>query len=303
VVWTGLALLPTTVLGALQGILLGRKRYAALATSYLLLAGLRFVGGCVAAAADASVSGALAAAMLGSLAACAVTARIVARGEKLRWTAGEERSAAPGVRDRANAMVAAASATAAILVLTNLDVILARHYLPSTSSGQYGVGALFAKAAFWAPHFLAILAFPLLANGESRRRSFLLSTAVTLAIGGVVVLGAALLASPVVRVTVGAAYLDGAALAPEFATLGVLAALLQLLLFAGLAKRTRRAEVVVWAGIGAELLIVSMWTHGSSRQIVATSIGICAVLSAVVLGDELRGRGKATTHDVLPASR
>ena len=299
VIWTGLALWPTTVLGALQGILLGRKRFGGLAASYLLLAGLRFAGGCVAAAAEASVSGALAAATLGSLLACAVTAAIVARGERLRWTTGDDRRAVPRVRDRANAMAAAASATAAILVLTNLDVILARHFLPSTASGQYGVGALFAKAAFWAPHFLAVLAFPLLANRHSRRRSFALSTAVTLAIGGVVILGAALLATPVVQMTVGAAYLDGAALAPEFAILGVLAALLQLLLFAGLARRTRRAEAVVWAGIGAELLIVSMWMHGSSYQIVTTSICVCAVLSAVVLGDELRIRGQEPPTDVV----
>ncbi len=182
-------------------------------------------------------------------------------------------------------------------MLTNLDVVLARHYLSPHDSGQYGVGSLFAKAAFWAPHFLAVLVFPVLASRGHRRRAFLLTTALTLAIGGIVVLGAVFLAGPVVEPTVGSAYAVGAELAPRFAVLGVLAAVLQLLLFAGLARRTRRAEAVVWTGIAAELVVVSVWFHDSSRAIVTTAVVVCAALILVIVADELRTASRVTVDD------
>jgi O-antigen/teichoic acid export membrane protein len=292
VMWIGVALLPTTVAGAMQGVLLGRRRYGALAASYLLLGGLRFAGGCVAAAVGGSVSVALAAAAAGSVVACLLIARITVSTEPLAG-ALHVRPDGPGLRHQLRALTAAASATAAILVLTNLDVVLARHYLSPHDSGQYGVGALFAKAAFWAPHFLAVLVFPLLASRGGRRRSFVITTLLTLAIGGVVVLGAFFLARPVVEPTVGSAYSAGADLAPRFAVLGVLAAVLQLLLFAGLARRTRRAEALVWTGIGIELVIVSVWFHDSGRAIVATAVVVCAALALVIVADELRSASRA----------
>jgi O-antigen/teichoic acid export membrane protein len=288
VIWIGVALLPTTVAGALQGLLLGRRRYGGLAASYLLLGGLRFAGGCVAAAVDGSVSVALAAAAVGTLVACLLIARITAAAEPLTGILRRPATGSPGLRQQVRALTAAASATAAILVLTNLDVVLARHFLSPSDSGQYGVGALFAKAAFWAPHFLAVLVFPVLAGRGDRRRSFLVTTALTLAIGGVVVLGAVFLAGPVVEPTVGSAYAAGADLAPMFAVLGVLAAVLQLLLFAGLARRTRRAEAFVWAGIGTELVLVTVWFHDSGRAIVVTAAMVSAALTLVIIGDELR---------------
>lgn len=286
VMWIGVALLPTTVTGALQGILLGRQRYGGLAASYLLIAGLRFLGGCVAAATGASVSGAVAAATVGLVVACVLIARITAS------TGGESMSAAVieglGLRRRLRALVTAASTTAAVLVMTNLDVLLARHFLLPADSGHYGAGALFAKAAFWAPNFLAVLAFPLLARGESRRRSFLISASLTLAIGSVVVLGAALLAEPLIEATVGAAYTGVAGLAARFALLGVLTAIVQLLLYSGLARRTRTIEICVWAGIAAEALVVSVWFHADAAQIVNTSIVISATLCLVLAVAELR---------------
>lgn len=291
VMWIGVALLPTTAAGALQGILLGRQQYGGLAASYLLLAGLRFAGGCVAAATGSSVSGALAAAAGGTLLAWPLVAAITARGAPHKEEPTDVEGL--GVRWRLQALTAAASATAAVLVLTNLDVVMARHFLAPGQSGLYGVGALFAKASFWAPHFLAVLVFPLLANRESRRRSFVISLSLTLAIGGVVVAAAMSLAAPIIEVTVGSAYDDAAALAGRFAALGVLAAIVQLLLFSGLARRTRRVELIVWIGIGAQVLIVSVWFHESAQQIVNASILVCAVLSVTVAAVELRSTAHA----------
>src|SRR5829696_7589638 len=126
------------------------------------------------------------------------------------------------------------------------------------------------------------------ARRGGRRRSLLITTGLTLAIGAVVVLGALLFAGPLLELTVGTAYARGAELAPQFAVLGVLAALLQLLLFAGLARRTRRAEAFVWSGITVQVVLVAGWFHGSAEQVLATSIAVCAALVAVIVADELR---------------
>ena len=292
VLWIGVALLPTTATGALQGVLLGRQRYGGLAASYLLLAGLRFAGGCVAAATGTGVSGALAAAAAGTAVACLAVAVVTASKEPILGPAPAE-AIEMGVRQRLDALVAAASATAAILVLTSLDVILARHFLTASDSGHYGVGALFAKASFWAPHFIAVLSFPLLASRDSRRRAFVISASLTLAIGCSVVLGAGLFARLVIEATVGGAYDDVEALAARFALLGVLTAILQLLLYAGLARRSRRVELLVWIGIGVQLVVVSAWFHESARQIVNASIVVCAALGVLIAITGLRSGARA----------
>jgi O-antigen/teichoic acid export membrane protein len=293
VMWLGVALLPTTLTGALQGILLGHKRYPGLGSSYLLLAGLRFAGGCVAAAVGASVSGALAAATVGTALACLLIWRIAASQDSTVEAVAQDQLVVPGVRARVKSMVAASSVTAAILLLTSIDVILARHFLSPVDSGHYGAGALFAKASFWAPSFLALLAFPLLANRESRRRSFAITATLTLAIGSVVVVGVIVFSGVIIGATVGAAYGDVEALAWQFAVLGVLAAMLQLLLYSGLARHTRRTELLVWVGIGVELLVVSAWFHGSARQIVDASILVCATLTLVAAAAEIRSAARS----------
>ncbi len=282
----GVTLLPVTVVGALQGVLLSARRYGGLAASYLLLSGLRLAGAGTAAVLGWSVAGAIAAAAAGTAVAGLVVAGVTARDVPLLRRGPVAADA--GLRLHLRLLVAAASATAAILVLANVDVVLARHYLGATESGQYAIGALFAKASFWAPHFLAVLVFPMLVTRGGRRRALLITIALTVAIGGVVVLGALLFAQLLLEPTVGPGYSHGADLAPLFAVLGVLQAVLQLLLFAGLARRTRRVEALVWSGIAVQVALIAGWFHDSPEQVLGTSIAVCAVLAALIVLDELR---------------
>lgn len=290
VLWLGVALLPTTVAGAAQGLLLGRRRIGALALSYLLMAGLRLVGGSVAAVAGTGVPGALALAAGGTLLACVA---IVLLAEPGGLRSGWAAIGGPADRGRVTALLTVASSTAAILVLTNVDVILSRHYLTGRQSGHYGVAALFTKAAFWGPHFLAVFAFPYLSRHASRRGSMLVGLGLTGLIGAVVVGGSALAGGWVVSATVGDAYASSGALAPRFAVLGVLMAVLQFLLYAGLARRRRQVEVVVWAGIVVEVLAVATFWHGSMAQVVGAATAVCAVLVVVTGVVELRAESTA----------
>jgi hypothetical protein len=45
---------------------------------------------------------------------------------------------------------------------------------------------------------------------------------------------------------------------------------------------------LVWCGIAAQVVLVAGWFHGSAEEVLLTSIGVCAVLVAVIVADELR---------------
>ncbi len=260
-----------------------RERHERLSATYLTVAGFRFLAGVVAAWLGWSIAGALAGAAVASLLACLVSG----------WLAGIPRQTPGGaaVATLLRELGTAASATAAILVLTNVDVVLARHYLPGTGSGHYAVGSLFTKAAFWAPHFLAVLAYPRLSRRRGQRRALVVALGLTLAIGVLVVVGSALVAPVLIDVTTGPAYADIAPLAPAFATLGLLMAVLQLMVYAGLARRRRVTEAVVWSGIVAETALVGAVLHGSPGQILGACIVVNAVVAVVVVVREL-GSGR-----------
>jgi O-antigen/teichoic acid export membrane protein len=176
-------------------------------------------------------------------------------------------------------------------VLTNLDVILSRHYLGARESGQYAVASLFTKAAFWGPHFLAVFAFPYLSRHGSRRTSMLVGLGLTALIGTLVVSVAGLAGIWVVSSTVGRQYESAGSLAARFALLGVLMAVLQFLLYAGLARRRRQVEVIVWIGIAVEVVAVAAFYHASMTAIVGVATAVCAVLVVATGAIELRAEG------------
>jgi O-antigen/teichoic acid export membrane protein len=277
----GLVLLTSTVTGAFQGRLLGEERHGRLSATYIAVAGLRFASGCLAAAAGWSISGAIAGAAVAGLIACVVAA--VLAGVPPVVAAG------PSYRTLVRDLVTASSSTAAILVLSNVDVVLARHYLPSAASGHYAVGSLFTKGAFWGPHFLAVLAYPRLARSTDRRAALRLALLLTVAIAALAVLISLLAGRFLVSSSVGADYTDIASLAPVFAALGAAMALLQLTIYAGLARGRRVTEVLVWIGIATEIVAVTTRLHGSPGQIVTTCLVIAGVVTVASVTVELIG--------------
>jgi O-antigen/teichoic acid export membrane protein len=290
VLWLGVTLVPMTATGALQGWLLGGERYWLLAAAYVVVAATRLLAGVAAAAWGLGVDGVLA-----LIAAAAALALAVVAGfaGAFRWR-GRPRVALAQVGELAGA----AGGLAGLLVLTNLDLLLARHYLGATESGLYAVGSLFARAALWGPQFVALLVVP--RRSRDGRRPGLLGNAVgaTVAIGLLVVATAALLGGPLVRLTSGPAYGGIAGSAWLFAALGVLAALVQLMLYAGLAEGSRRFARYVWAAAVAELLLVAGPLHGSIGAILAAALATSTVLVACGLVLERAPASATTAHPV-----
>ena len=180
----------------------------------------------------------------------------------------------------------AAGGLGGILLLTVLDTLLASRYLVGEDLGRYNTGGLIARAAFFAPSFVAMLAYPRLARPQERRRALTVSLALT---GGIGVFGVVLAAvgdDPLIRVAFGAEYaapgrFDLGAHGWLFASVGALLALVNLALLDGVARRSHAVSGVVLGGIALETTVVAGFAHGSPAQIV-TAAALSALATASV---------------------
>jgi O-antigen/teichoic acid export membrane protein len=177
-----------------------------------------------------------------------------------------------------------AHALVVLFTLTNIDVLLARVFLSEADSGEYSVGVLLAKIAFFLPNAIIIVLFPKMTSGDNRRAVFI-ATGLTALMGLGITLFSLLFGSLVVRVLGGGQYIDlGLAdSAWRFALEGSAFALVQVLLYARLAAQDRRAVVLVWAGLVTLLVLVSVWFHDSVEQIVTTVVVVSLVLTVIGL--------------------
>src|SRR6266545_2401708 len=197
--WLAANILPLPLVSALQGMLQGMQRFGALAGVLLLNAAARLAVGVALVAAGHGVDGALAASVAGSVLAMLLPLALVrpvlaaasssssGRGSWRTWAGrggaggswctwagrggagssgagGRGGLAAPGAAALGREVGAAALAFLGLLLLTNMDLLLARHYLAAEASGLYAAGAVVAKIAYWAPQFVATIVFPRLAT-------------------------------------------------------------------------------------------------------------------------------------------
>jgi O-antigen/teichoic acid export membrane protein len=271
-VWLGAMLLPYVVQGALLGSLLGHERYGAFAGGQVLTAGARFAAGVVTAALSLSVAGAMAALAVGTLLAALM----------LWWICGPSTWSIPGrPRDLLLDAVRACSAIAGVIVLSNLDLLLARHFLSPDESGAYALASLFGKACLWGAQFVPVLVFPRLARDGAGRGLLVRSAGAALAVGMAGILLAAVAAGPVVRAVAGddPGYDQAVALAVPFAVLGTLWALVQLGLLAAVAAGDPRPSRLLWAVVALEALVIAVGPHSSPGAILAVSLSCTTALA------------------------
>ena len=95
------------------------------------------------------------------------------RRRRRRWPAGSAaagRACRAGLRAPLAAALRASGALLGFVLLLNLDLLLARHHLTAAHAGEYAVGAIFAKVAFWLPQGVGVVLLPRLADEAHRRR-------------------------------------------------------------------------------------------------------------------------------------
>jgi len=291
--WLGVMLLPYSVQGALLGGLLGHERYTAFAAGQLLTALARFAAGVVTALLALSVAGAMAALAVGTFAAAA----------GLWWMCGPASWSVPGrSRDLLADLARACSAIAGVIVLSNVDLLLARHFLSPAESGAYALAALFGKACLWGAQFVPALVFPRLARDGSGRGLLLRSAAAAGGVGLAGILVAAVAAGPVVRAIAGddPGYAEAVNLAVPFAILGTLWALVQLALLAAVAAGDPRPGRLLWVVVAVEALVIAVGPHDSPAGILAVSLVCTGVLAVAATLLVLRDRIPTGSLDPAP---
>lgn len=278
-----LTLIPLTFAGAEFGVSQGYEEHVRLGLVYAVIALGKAGGGIVAALATGTLLGTLAGMVVGSWLAAAAAMLI------LRGLHHPPRSPVPGmIPETAHAT----HALLALFVLTNIDVALARHFLPAAQAGEYAVGSIVSKVTFWLPMFIIVVAFPRMA--DARRGSTTIRAAgLVAAIGVVVTAAVAILPSLVVAVVGGSEYAGLDSSVWLFAAAGAGFALAQFLLYSRLAMADKRVVLVLWIAAAA-LVIGVLLLHGSVTQIVTVVTVVSLALSLVGLAS-LRFEG---TSDV-----
>jgi len=273
VLWTAATLVPLTWSGFVQGAAQGRERFGVLGLVVIVVTFTKVLGGLVGVLVSRSATVTMALTAVGTLIGTALATlfarHLLARPRRGHWPVRE--------------VSQASHALFALFVLTNTDLLLARHYLPAVSAGVYGVGALVTKVAFWLPQFVSVVALPRLVDPERHARALRLAVLLLVGIGATVTLGTAILGSLTVKIIGGGAYSELAPYAWRFAALGSCLALAQLLLYARLARGDHRATAVVWLAVAVQVGAVAALAHGSVLAIVDTTLVVVLALVAVAL--------------------
>jgi len=185
-----------------------------------------------------------------------------------------------------------AHALIVLFTLTNIDVLLARIFLTEDLSGEYSVGVLLAKIAFFLPNAIIIVLFPKMSAGDSTRAVYL-ATGMT-AVLGLIITSVSLFAGElVIGILGGSQYEELGSEAWLFALEGSAFALVQVLLYARLAAQDRRAVLAVWGALVVLVVIVAGWRHNSVAEIVTSVLFVSLVLTVVGLFLDRRQAGKA----------
>lgn len=274
VFYVAVATIPATIMGGQLGAAQGFEAHGRLASIYMLTglgrAGGGIIGvlaaGTVVAATLGMAAGFAAAVIIGAIVIAPLLERPPIKLEKFRSESFH-----------------ATHALLALFVLTNIDVLLARHYLPPHQAGMYAAGAVVAKVAFWLPQFVGVLAYPRMADERRAATLALASTAVVI-IGSIVVAVVAVMPGLVVDFVGGSQYQALTGDVWVFAAEGAAFSLAQFLLYSQLAAGNRLAVVVLW-GATALLFGLVVKFHGSVAEIVVCVLAVSFVVCAIGLAD------------------
>jgi O-antigen/teichoic acid export membrane protein len=277
-----LSFLLPIALGALQGM----DRYLAFGSMLLAIAVSRIAFGVPwASTASGGSGGAIAGQTLG-VGVVLLGAAWILRDDLIGRGTG---AAASGLRRRPDLPAVLASiAFIGFAVITNLDILLAKLFLPSEEVGQYAALSTIGKIVMFLPAAVAVVMVPNAARARHSRQDagrVLRIAAMLVAITTIVTaVPAALAPEFVVESMFGAEYLDAADGVLPMVCAGAGMALLYLLVIYSVAIEDRRWSMLLMGGILLQIVGVSLF-HDSPAQIALVQ---AVVVGIVLLGNELR---------------
>jgi O-antigen/teichoic acid export membrane protein len=249
VVYAVAGLLPLNLLAAVQGHLQGNEKFPRLAMIVVLVGIGRLFGGVIPLVVGGGATSVMAGIAIATGVTCALGLRIAA--SPTRRPAGA--AASPSARPE---LLTATLSIGALLLLSSLDLLFARHLLTATLSGRYAAGTVVAKAAFWLPQAIPLTALPRLSRGAGRERALREAAILTALIALTSIAVTAIAGVFLVRLTFGSSYASIGHYAWLFALQGSALAGVQLLIIDDIAARRRRVVPAVLVAAVIETAIV-----------------------------------------------
>ena len=272
---------PLTLAGGQAGILQGERRWNALAVFYLASGLPRLVIGTALIVWRPSATTAMVAVAIG-LVFPVIVGWWVLRHRRTPDTVPAEHSARSLLSESGrNAQV-----LLAYFALSSVDIILARQVLSEHDAGLYAAGLIMAKVMLFLPQFVVIVAFPDMATPEGRQRALVRSLLFVLALGIAATLSAKVLSGVAMVFVGGSEFGEVEGLLWLFAVLGTVLAMLQLQVYAVLARQGRWSVLLVWAALAS--LVVAGLGADSLGQLVVRVVVIDSALLAVLTVLSLR---------------
>lgn len=305
---TGIILVAATIpanaaLGTAMGLAQGRRQFLQLAALIMAAIGGRSVGGLM----GLLIGNSPLATLMGVLLGTTVTAAVVVTRRPMR----DYQSALAGAEHAGvfRETLHAGHVHGTFILLTSLDVLLARHSLSSHDAGVYAVGSVVTRATVWLPQSVIMLMFASLAESHRHHSTARRASETVVGIGAVCVAGCALLGPLVVTLVGGKKYhvLDDTIWL--YALLGALLAVVQLAILAGLAQRNPRRVALLWATITADVVLVLASDVTTPTQLVVRLVVVGAVAAIAAFGltrrqvERSAGQGDGVYVGSSPASK
>ena len=273
---------PLTLMGGQAGILQGERRWLPLAGIYLGLGFGRIGFGLLMLLVRPDALGAMVGVMLGAFVPVLIGWLALRHPSRQRAaTVGSPRSRPGRSRHVLRELVHNSHALLAFFALSNVDVVVARVLLDEHDAGLYAGGLILAKAVLFLPQFVVVVAFPSMAEEEAGMSTTVRALGLVLAIGLVATTFAWLLHGVAVQFIGGSAYAELEPLLWAFALVGTVWAMTQLIVYNSVARQSKGAVGVVWAGLVT--LVVVTRAVSSVEALVTAVIVVESVLLAVLL--------------------
>jgi O-antigen/teichoic acid export membrane protein len=281
-----LAAVPLTLAGGQAGILQGERRWGALAMFYLAGGVPRLAVGTAIILWRPDATSAILGVGIGYLFPLMVGWWALRHRRTPESIATEHSARSMLVESAHNAQV-----LFAFFALSSVDIMIARQVLDDLDAGLYASGLIMAKVMLFLPQFVVVVAFPDMASPASRRRALVRSLLLVAALGALMVLAARVLSGLAMVFVGGAEFGEVEDLLWLFAVLGTLLAMLQLQVYAVLARQGRRTVVLVWAALAA-VVVLGLRTD-SVVGLVSVVVVVDGVLLAMLTLVSLRITGTA----------
>jgi O-antigen/teichoic acid export membrane protein len=289
----GLTAVPLTIVGGQLGVLQGERRWWPVAMVYLACGVPRLVIGTALILWKPTELAAMTGVFLGAVVPVVVGAYALRRTRPPSEHA-EHHSSRAIIRE----ILSNSQTLLAFLALMNCDVIVARNVLDGHVAGLYAGGLILTKALLFLPQFVVVVAFPAMSTAHERRGALLRGLAFVLGLGVAGVLGCAALPKLALIFVGGDEYADIDDRLWLFAVLGTVLSLLQLLIYAVLARQGTRSVYFVWLALAGVLAVGSQAT--TLIGLLTTVATIDAALFLVLLAISLRRLRNPVTGEEPP---